>query len=115
MVVVGDDTRAGDLLSIAESLTQGSERELIIVHLLKADADVTAATAALTAQREALVARGVSVRVAAYTSTEAAADAAMLASDNTLGRDRDRGVAGPCARDHAAPRGDARRAGSGPP
>ena len=63
MVVVRDDTRAGDLLSIAESLTHGSERELIIVRLLTADADVTAATDALTAQREALVAHGVSVRV----------------------------------------------------
>jgi hypothetical protein len=58
VVVVRDDTRAGDLLSIAESLTHGSERELIIVRLLTADADVTAATAALTAQREALVAHG---------------------------------------------------------
>ena len=82
VVVVRDDTRAADLLSIAEPLTHGSERELIIVRLLAPDADVTAATAALTAQREALVSRAVSVRVAAYTSTEAASDAAMLASEN---------------------------------
>jgi DNA-binding SARP family transcriptional activator len=82
VVVVRDDARASDLLSIAEPLAHGTERELILVRLLTPDADVTGATAALTAQREALAGRGVSVRVAAYTSTEAAADAALLASDN---------------------------------
>lgn len=82
VVVVRDDARASSLLSIAEPLAHGSERELILVRLLAPDADVTAGNAALATQREALAARGVTVRVAAYTSADAAADAAMLVSEN---------------------------------
>jgi hypothetical protein len=42
VVVVRDDARAGDLLSIAEPLTHRSERELLLVRLLAPDADQAA-------------------------------------------------------------------------
>jgi DNA-binding SARP family transcriptional activator len=79
-VVVGRIDRIDRLLAIAEPLARNPPRELILGCLLKGDADVAAATAELGAIREGLADRGVSSRVAAYTTVEPGREAALLAT-----------------------------------
>jgi DNA-binding SARP family transcriptional activator len=84
VVLAGDDARLGDLLAIAEPLSNHPRRELILARFATDDDDLAAATAALAAQRDALAARGVVSRVAAYTTSAAGAEAALLVSEQPV-------------------------------
>ena len=81
VVLVGEEGRIPELLSIAEALSAGSGRELILVRFAADSRELAAATASLAEQRDALAARGVPCRVAAYTAAEAGAEAAVLAAE----------------------------------
>ena len=78
-VVVRDERVLGALLAIAEPLAQGSSRDLILIRLLPEGQGLAEATAALAEHRDALAARGVTARVAAYTTPDPGDDAAVLA------------------------------------
>ena len=84
LVLVGDDHRVADLLAVAEPLAAGSGRELILVTFAAGADELTAASAALADQREAAAARGVPCRVAAYTTAEAGAETALLATEQAV-------------------------------
>ena len=84
LLLVGDDHRVGDLLAVAEPLAAGSGRELILVTFTADADDLTTAAAALASQREAVAARGLPCRVAAYTTAEAGAEAALLATEQAV-------------------------------
>jgi DNA-binding SARP family transcriptional activator len=77
LVLCGDD----ELLAIAEPLAKRPPRELILVSF--AD-DPATATAALVPQRDALSARGVTCRIASYTTEAAGAEAALLAAEHDV-------------------------------
>lgn len=81
VVLVSDTSRTTDLLAIAEALATGSGRELILVHFAAGADELAAATASLSAQREALATRGIPCRVAAFTAARAGAEAAVLATE----------------------------------
>jgi len=81
VVLVGDEGRLPDLLSIAEALAAGSGRELILVRFAAGSEKLAAATAALAKQRESLASHGIPCRVAAFTAAEAGSEAAVLATD----------------------------------
>jgi DNA-binding SARP family transcriptional activator len=80
-VFAGEDDPLEGLLAIAEPLAREPPRELIVVRLLEGHARVAAVTAELGDTRSALAGRGVSARVAAYTSREPGAEAAELATN----------------------------------
>jgi DNA-binding SARP family transcriptional activator len=82
VVVVRDASRSGDLLSIAEPLAGRPSRELILVHLVKRGDELSQANAMLAALRRDLADRGISARVAAYTTLEPGDDAALLAAEH---------------------------------
>jgi DNA-binding SARP family transcriptional activator len=84
LVLSGDQGRVDELLMIAEPLSAGSNRELILIRLAEDPAELAATTAALSKLREPIVARGVPCRVAAYTSAEAGAEAALLATEQPV-------------------------------
>jgi DNA-binding SARP family transcriptional activator len=84
LVLTGDQRTSDDLLAIAEPISAGSNRELILIRFAASRDELAAATAALSELREELVARGVSCRVAAYTSAEAGAEAALLATEQPV-------------------------------
>ena len=85
IVVFGaDEHRLGDLIAIAEPLSNRPRRELILTHFTTDHHDLAAATTALAAQRDALAARGVICRVAAYTTAAAGAEAALLAAEQPV-------------------------------
>ena len=81
LVLVGEEGRIPDLLPIAEALSAGSGRELILVRFAAHPGELAAATSSLAVRRDELTARGISCRVAAYTAAEAGAEAATLASE----------------------------------
>jgi DNA-binding SARP family transcriptional activator len=84
LVLSGDQEQIDDLLTIAEALSTGSNRELILIRFAKDPHELAAATAALSALREPIVARGVPCRVAAYTGAEAGTEAALLATEQPV-------------------------------
>ena len=79
-VVVGESDALDGLLAIAEPLAREPPRELIITRLLGSHDRIEAATAELAETRSHLEARGVSSRVAAYTTQEPGAEAVSLAT-----------------------------------
>jgi len=81
VAVVRDFEREGDLLAIAEPLARHRKRELILVRLLKDEGGLAEANSLLAQRRRGLAERGVSARVAAYTSVEPGDDAAGLAAE----------------------------------
>ena len=81
LVLVGDEGRVADLLAIAEALSAGSGRELILVRFAAEPDELAAATASLAEWREAVAARGIPCRVAAFTAAEAGGEAAVLATE----------------------------------
>ena len=83
LVLVGDESRIADLIAIAEALSAGSGRELILIRFVEDSDELAAATASLAGERQAIAARGTPCRVAAYTAAEAGAEAALLAADQT--------------------------------
>jgi DNA-binding SARP family transcriptional activator len=84
VVLAGDEHRLGDLLAIAEPLSSRPRRELILARFTTDHHDLAAATTALAAQRDALAARGVACRVAAYTTSAAGTEAALLAAEQPV-------------------------------
>ena len=79
-----DEEQLGELLCIAEALARQPERELILARQLKDAAQLASANTRLAAERTALAERGVSARVAVYTSTEPGSDAAVLAREQDV-------------------------------
>jgi DNA-binding SARP family transcriptional activator len=84
LVVAARDDALDALLDLAEPLARRPERELILARLLAADTDLTAANASLAVRRATLAGRGVSARIAAYTSTEPGSEAVALAADHDV-------------------------------
>jgi DNA-binding SARP family transcriptional activator len=84
LVLAGDEHRLDGLLAIADPLASGTGRELILVSFVKGPANLGAVTAALATRRDLLAARGVPCRIAAYTASEAGAEAALLAAEQPV-------------------------------
>jgi DNA-binding SARP family transcriptional activator len=84
LVIAGDEGRLDDLLTVAEPLARRPARELILARLLRDRGDLQAASAALAERRATLARRGVSCRVAAYTTVEPGSDAALLATEQDV-------------------------------
>jgi Bacterial transcriptional activator domain len=79
-VLVGDTDALDALLTIAEPLARKPPRELILASLLESHDRVAATTAELAQTRSELAQRGVSSRVAAYTTLEPGAEGGRLAT-----------------------------------
>jgi DNA-binding SARP family transcriptional activator len=84
LVLAGDEGRLDELLSIAEPLSAGSDRELILIRFAADSEGLAAAAAALAKARDSAAARGVPCRVAAYTTAEAGAEVALLATEQAV-------------------------------
>jgi DNA-binding SARP family transcriptional activator len=84
VVLARDPVRLDELLAIAVPLARNPARELILARLLSGEEDLAVANAELASRREELGARGVSVRVAAYTTTDPGADTALLATEHDV-------------------------------
>ena len=84
VVLAGGENRLGDLLALAEPLSNHPRRELILARFTTDHHDLAAATTALAAHRDTLAARGVACRVAAYTTSETGAEAALLAAEQPV-------------------------------
>jgi DNA-binding SARP family transcriptional activator len=84
VLLAGDERPFGELLAIAEPLSQRPRRELILARFPTDHHDLAPATAALAAQRDLLTARGVACRVAAYTASATGAEAALLAAEHPV-------------------------------
>jgi len=84
MAVAADEDRLDELLAIAEPLARQPARELILARFLEDDSNLAAANAALAGRRGALTERGISSRVAAYTTRDPAADAILLATEHDV-------------------------------
>jgi hypothetical protein len=79
-VSIGEGDTLDGLLAIAEPLAREPPRELILARLLGSHDPLEAATAELAETRRLLEERGVSSRVAAYTTHEPGAEAVLLAT-----------------------------------
>lgn len=79
-VLAGETDPLRDLLEIAEPLAREPPRELMLVRVVSSPERVGAATAELAETRNSLTERGVSSRVAAYTTSESGAEAVLLAT-----------------------------------
>jgi DNA-binding SARP family transcriptional activator len=79
-VSAGESDALESLLAIAEPLAREPQRELILAQLLESHDRLEAATAELAETRKLLETRGVTSRVAAYTTHEPGAEAARLAT-----------------------------------
>ena len=84
MVVAGDLGRFDQLLAIAEPLARRPERELILVRLFGDESDLTAVNAEFAEKRHLLAERGISSRVAVYTTADPGSDAARLATEHDV-------------------------------
>jgi DNA-binding SARP family transcriptional activator len=82
VVVVRDAGRCDDLLAVADPLARRPSRELILVRLVARSEELAEANAMLAACRRALADRGISARVAAYTTLEPGDDAALVAAEH---------------------------------
>src|SRR5262249_46833733 len=85
LVAPGSDATILPLCSIAEPLARRPRREVIVVRLLEDEAETGPATAHLSGLRDELVARGLDMRVAAYTSTSPGEDVVLLAREQDVG------------------------------
>jgi DNA-binding SARP family transcriptional activator len=84
MVVATDPTRLDDLLAIAEPLARRPAREIILARLVRDAAELPETNAALSERRDVLGRHDVSSRVATYTTGEAGADVARLATEHDV-------------------------------
>jgi DNA-binding SARP family transcriptional activator len=84
MALAGDASRLDDLLTIAEPLARQPSRELILAHLLPEGSDLAAANATLAERRSALAERGLSSRIAAYTTPDPGREAVLLATEHDV-------------------------------
>jgi DNA-binding SARP family transcriptional activator len=81
VLVPGDEGNVDALLAIGVPLTRRPPRELIVVQLAASDSELGPAASRVRARRAALVADGVAVRAAAFTSASPADDIVRLASE----------------------------------
>ena len=81
-VLAGETGALHGLLAIAEPLAQKPPRELILARLMQRHERIGAATAELAETRSALAQRGVSSRVAAYTTLEPGAEGGRIATEH---------------------------------
>ena len=79
LVVPWEDEHLDGLLTLAEPLASDPPREIILVSLVAHEGDVAAATAHVRDRKDALRARGVPARAAAFTSDEPGEDTIRLA------------------------------------
>jgi DNA-binding SARP family transcriptional activator len=84
LVLAGDADRFPDLLAIAEPLAAGSGRELILVSFTSDQDELATVTSKLAERRDAIAARGVYCRVAAYTTAKAGEETALLAAEHAV-------------------------------
>ena len=84
LVAVLDERALDPLLGIAATLARRPPHELIVVMPLAASSDLAAATALLQRRRAALVAAGLPVRVAAFTSATPALDLIRIATEQDV-------------------------------
>ncbi|MGZ8694644.1 MAG: BTAD domain-containing putative transcriptional regulator [Gaiellaceae bacterium] len=84
LVVFGGEPGFDGVLGVAEPLARNADRELILTRLLADDSELAAATTALARCRAQLAERGVSSRVAAFTTVEPGCDAARLATEHDV-------------------------------
>lgn len=81
LVVPGDMPALDALLSVAVPLARQPARELVVARLVAGEPELAGATAALAGRRDALVAAGVQMRVAAYTSAARGDEIVLLATE----------------------------------
>ena len=79
-----DQDRFDDLLAIGEPLTRRPERELILAQLIGTAAELPEASALARERREALRARGVPARSAAFTTERPGADLVRIATEQDV-------------------------------
>jgi hypothetical protein len=87
LVVPRDEDRLPDLIALAEPLAAAfPARELIVAAVVSSDdpGALSRASGRLLAERDALTARGVAVRVAAFTSTSPGEDVVRLATEHAV-------------------------------
>jgi DNA-binding SARP family transcriptional activator len=84
LVAPSSDASILSLCSIAEPLARQPLRELIVVRLLDEEAHTGPATVHLAGLRDELVARGLDMRVAAYTSPSPGQDVVLLATEQDV-------------------------------
>jgi DNA-binding SARP family transcriptional activator len=84
LVAPVDPQRFDDLLALAEPLARHSARELVLAQLIGSAAELADASATARERRDALRARGVSARVAAFTTTRPGADLVRMAGEQDV-------------------------------
>jgi DNA-binding SARP family transcriptional activator len=85
ILVAGQSSDAADnLLALAAPLARGSQRELVLVLLVREDGDLGAAAAAARERRERLSRAGISSRAAAFVSTTPGEDIVRLVSGQNV-------------------------------
>jgi DNA-binding SARP family transcriptional activator len=99
MVVASEPERLDALLAVAEPLARRTSRDLILARLLRDDSELGDVNAALAVHRDALAARGVPSRIAAFTTVEPGADAVRLAEEHDVDLIVIDAVLGPLAED----------------
>jgi DNA-binding SARP family transcriptional activator len=82
VAVVRDEASLDALVAIAAPLARRPAREVILARLLKEGGGLGEVNAALALRRDALEERGVSSRIAAYTTQHVGTDAALLATEH---------------------------------
>ena len=98
LVLPRDIGRLRSLLDLATPLARAPGRELILASLVEARGDLVATANELHVHREELMAQGLDVRTASFTSDEPGADAVRLAVEQSVDlrlapRSRDRALA----------------------
>ena len=81
LVIALDESELGALLALAAPLARQPARELVLARLINERLDLAAASAALHKRREPLLAAGIAVRAAAFTSNSPGGDAVRMAAE----------------------------------
>jgi DNA-binding SARP family transcriptional activator len=84
LVAPQDARRLEALLEVAESLARRAARELIVVRLVQARSELSAETARLNDRRQELLARGIAVRTAVFTTAAGGDDLVRLAGEQDV-------------------------------
>ena len=84
ILVLLEEDGSHDLVALGEALARQPAREMILARLVADEAALEQATQAFFAEHRILVARGVSVRTAAFTSSAPGEDVVRLASEQDV-------------------------------
>jgi hypothetical protein len=84
LVAIGDDSRLGRLLALAEQLAKRPAKELILARPIGESDELASAARQLETERKALVGQGVPARAAAFTSPEPGQDVIRLAVEQDV-------------------------------